>query len=281
MKPLRIVLTTSCVAGLFGIATPALAQHHGGGHAGGARAGAAINRGGGGHAMSHGSAGTGPASSSRSVAPARGAVRGGGYVAGGPAFARGGYVRDGYGHVVGPVHFFRPYYAFRPRVSVGFGIWAGYPFAYSLGFYDPFSYYPYGYAYPYPYPYSYPSPNPSNIDPGYSAPAPYPPAGSGDPSSSSPSADSDPPADQAAVADQLGQQNMGGLSFDVQPSTAQVLVDGRPAGRVAQFTPTTQPMGLPAGPHQVEIRAPGYHSLNFDVDIIAGEVIPYQGALQQ
>jgi hypothetical protein len=27
------------------------------------------------------------------------------------------------------------------------------------------------------------------------------------------------------------------------------------------------------------VRAPGYQTLSFDVDIIAGEVIPYQGTL--
>jgi len=29
------------------------------------------------------------------------------------------------------------------------------------------------------------------------------------------------------------------------------------------------------------VRAPGYHTLSFDVDIVAGQVIPYQGTLEQ
>jgi len=74
---------------------------------------------------------------------------------------------------------------------------------------------------------------------------------------------------------------MGGLGFDIQPSTAQIFVDGRPSGTAGQFTATTQPLGLPAGRHHVEIRAPGYHTLTFDVDIIAGQVIPYQGTLER
>ena len=46
--------------------------------------------------------------------------------------------------------FYRPYYAFRPRFSIGFGLFVGYPVA--------FPYYAYAYPYPYPYPYSYPYP---------------------------------------------------------------------------------------------------------------------------
>src|SRR6185436_6450654 len=42
--------------------------------------------------------------------------------------------------------FSRPYYAFRPRFSVGFGLYVGYPV--------PFPYY--GYAYGSPYRYGYP-----------------------------------------------------------------------------------------------------------------------------
>src|SRR5262245_9339192 len=31
---------------------------------------------------------------------------------------------------IAPVRFYRPYYAFRPRVSLGFGLWVGFPIAY-------------------------------------------------------------------------------------------------------------------------------------------------------
>jgi hypothetical protein len=65
---------------------------------------------------------------------------------------------------VAPVRFFRPYYVFRPRLSLGFGLWAGFPitYPYSYGYYDPYFYpggYSYGYSNPYPSPaYGYPSP---------------------------------------------------------------------------------------------------------------------------
>src|SRR5689334_7284461 len=37
---------------------------------------------------------------------------------------------------IAPRRFYRPYYVFRPRFSIGFGIWSGYPVTY----YDPFYY---------------------------------------------------------------------------------------------------------------------------------------------
>lgn len=146
---------------------------------------------------------------------------------------------------IAPRRFFRPYYEFRPRFSIGFGIWAGYP----ITFYDPY-YYPYGY-----YPYATKGPA-------------YPPQGAY------------PAPPQGSVAVQPNQANMGGLSFDITPGTAEVYVDGNYFGEVGQFAPSSQPLGLPAGRHHVELREPGYAVTAFDVDIIAGQVIPYQGQLQ-
>ena len=40
-------------------------------------------------------------------------------------------------------------------------------------------------------------------------------------------------------------------------------------------------LGLTPGRHRLEIRAPGYQTVNFDVDVVAGEVIPYQGVMQR
>ena len=53
----------------------------------------------------------------------------------------------GYGYGYRPYYYPRPYYVFRPRVSLGFGLWIGFPIAYP--------YYAYGYASPvYGYPLS-------------------------------------------------------------------------------------------------------------------------------
>jgi hypothetical protein len=141
---------------------------------------------------------------------------------------------------IAPRRFYRPYYVFRPRFSIGFGIWAGYPVTY----YDPY-YYPYDY---YPY---------ASAAPGY------------------------PPPPQGSVSVQPNQASMGGLSFDITPGSAEVYVDGDYFGEVGQFTAASQPLGLPAGRHHVEVREPGFDVTSFDVDIIAGQVIPYQGQLQR
>jgi hypothetical protein len=74
---------------------------------------------------------------------------------------------------------------------------------------------------------------------------------------------------------------MGGLSFQITPSDALIFVDGANVGTVGEFTPTTQPLGLPAGRHHVEIREAGYQTMSFDVDVVAGQVIPYQGEMQR
>jgi hypothetical protein len=80
---------------------------------------------------------------------------------------------------------------------------------------------------------------------------------------------------------QPGQTNTGGLSFEVTPNTAQVFVDGNLVGTTGQFTPTSQPLGLTAGHHRVEIRAPGYRTMTFEPDVVAGQVIPYQGSMER
>jgi hypothetical protein len=165
-----------------------------------------------------------------------------------------------------PLRFYSPYYYFRPRLSIGFGFWAGFPIAYP---YDWGYYYPYYYGYPYPV-YSYPYPYPA-----YS----YPYAGSypAYPASGSPAY----PPPSGSVSAQPGQTNMGGVSFEVTPSNAEIFVDGNYVGTVGEFTPTSQPLGLEAGRHHIEIRAAGYRTMAFDMDVVAGQVIPYRGALQQ
>src|SRR5215467_993391 len=161
----------------------------------------------------------------------------------GPRYYSGRYYGPRYvgpTFTVAPRRFYRPYYIFQPRLSVGFGIWAGYPIAYYDPFYYPYDYYPYAVA-----------------TPGYIPP----PVGS--------------------VSVQPDQYNMGGLSFSVSPDTAEVWVDGEFFGTVGEYTPQSQPLGLPAGTHHIELREPGFQVSSFEVDIIAGQVIPFQGQLEQ
>jgi PEGA domain len=188
---------------------------------------------------------------------------------------------------VAPVRFYRPYYTFRPRFSLGFGLWAGFPimYPYYYGYYNPYFAYPRPYPYPYPYPpygYGYPYPAPGYPYPPPAYPPAYPPSGyppSGYPPSGYPPS-ANPPAGSVGVQGP-NQVNTGGVSFEITPSTAEVFVDGQYMGTVGQFTPTSQPLGLTPGRHHVEIRAPGYRTMDFDVDVIAGQVIPYQGALER
>jgi hypothetical protein len=195
----------------------------------------------------------------------------------------------------GPSRFYRPYYAFRPRLSLGFGLWVGYPVTY-----------PYYGGYPYPDAYAYASPNPYP-DPNSAYPAPYygssggspegsptpnpssgyPPPGypsSGYPSSpypsGNPSSGYPPPGPESSVGVQPGTTASGGVSFEISPATAMVYVDGTAAGAVADFTPTSQPLALAPGRHRIEVRAPGYQTIVVDADVKAGEVTPYQGTME-
>ena len=72
----------------------------------------------------------------------------------------------------------------------------------------------------------------------------------------------------------------GGLSFEITPSDAALYIDGRYMGLVDDFSPTMQPLSLAPGRHRIEIVEVGYEPMVFDVDVIAGQVIPFQGAME-
>jgi hypothetical protein len=281
-------------------AAPAFAQHRGGGGhgGGGSHGGGAVSRSAP-HAQASRAGGpSGMSSSSRmgSYAAPRGfsaQQRGGGGVvgravprSGGGVVARGYggvYGSRGYGYGYAPLRFYSPYYYFRPRFSLGFGLFAGYPVPYYYSYYDPFYY---GYGAPYAYPssgYAYP-PSAYYPSPGYPPAAGYPPAGGYPPSAGYPAGDPQQQYQPApgSVGVQPGQQpSMGGVSFEITPSTAEIFVDGQSVGTVDQFTPRSQPLGLTPGHHNIDVRAPGFQTMSIDVDIVAGQVIPYRGAMQR
>jgi len=125
--------------------------------------------------------------------------------------------------------YYRPY-VYRPRFSIGFGVFAGYPA-------------PYAYHYPYPIRvYGYRAP----IAPVIIGSAPI----------------------------------YGGVALEMSPYDADVYVDGTYAGRVEDFDGSRQPLTLVPGTHRIEVQAPGYAQLTFDVGVQAGQVIPYRGDLQ-
>ena len=72
----------------------------------------------------------------------------------------------------------------------------------------------------------------------------------------------------------------GDLRLSVTPRNADVYVDGYFAGRVDEFDGVFQSLKLEEGPHHVQITAPGYLPLDFDVRIEADRKITYRGALQ-
>jgi PEGA domain len=276
---LSTITTSAAVAAVLALApVPAFAQHGGGGHGGGGGGGHF----GGGARMGGGSYGGARAAVRRGgntagTAVPRGGPYGGGYGRyGGYGYGRNGYGWYGYGGFgyggfgYGGFGFDLgfPYYAFSPDFALGFGLYAGYPVSY------PYWAFPSPYVYGYPpsapaYGYGYPG---SGADPNT-----YPP-GTGSPSSNAVTAGSGSGAAQQGQVPAQGQY--GGLSFQVMPATAQVIVDGVYVGTVGQFAPTTQPLTLPPGRHHVEIRADTYQAMTFDVNVAPGQVLPYQGTMQ-
>jgi PEGA domain-containing protein len=72
----------------------------------------------------------------------------------------------------------------------------------------------------------------------------------------------------------------GGVSLEFSPGEAAVYVDGNYAGTVNDFDGTRQPLNLTAGTHHIELQAPGFEPMAFDVTVQPGQVIPYRGDLQ-
>src|SRR5581483_2602690 len=169
---------------------------------------------------------------------------------------------------IGRPVFTSPYYAFRPRLSLGFGLWAGYPVPFPYYGYYGYYGYPYAYGYPYPYdPYAY-----GYAAPSYGYPAPYANAAPqsaypsatypGDlPDSAAPDTSIQPSAPSSSAPSANGEQRPGGVSFDITPDNAAVFVDGTYVGTAGTFNPTSMPLGLIPGKHHIEIRASGYRTM--------------------
>ncbi len=72
----------------------------------------------------------------------------------------------------------------------------------------------------------------------------------------------------------------GSLRLKVRPRFAEVYVDGYYAGQVDDYDGIFQRLRLEEGPHHIEIRYPGFVPLEFEVMILPGETITYEGILQ-
>ena len=239
MMRTRFFIAVAVAVAMAAFATPAAAQRRGGGHSRGVSRGTAVAR-------------TRPVIVPRTVIVNR------------------GYYRP---------YYYRPYYRFVPRVSLGIGLWAGYPVAWSS------YYYPYAYGYPAYGPYSYYSPYPPPASypygtyPSTTYPSTY--SSNGYPAATAPDAQSYSGQPGTVDVQPNASADSGGVSIDVDPPTASVFIDGKYMGAGSDFGPNTEPLGLTPGRHRVEIRAEGYESMTFDADVKAGEVTPFKASLQR
>src|SRR5262249_46592776 len=73
----------------------------------------------------------------------------------------------------------------------------------------------------------------------------------------------------------------GSLRLKIKPNNAEVYVDGYYVGVVDDFDGMFQRLHLDSGPHRIEVRAPGYETLDFDVRITSEHTTTYQGELKK
>jgi hypothetical protein len=73
----------------------------------------------------------------------------------------------------------------------------------------------------------------------------------------------------------------GKLRLKVKPKEAAVSVDGYYVGLVDDFDGVFQRLHVEAGLHRVEISAPGYEPLTFDVRIEPNQTLTYHGELKK
>jgi hypothetical protein len=84
----------------------------------------------------------------------------------------------------------------------------------------------------------------------------------------------------SATANALAPPPPGMLRFAVTPLSAQVFVDSYYVGTVEDID-HQRVLTLPPGPHRVEIRAPEYEPVAFDVRIESNETITYRATLDR
>ena len=73
----------------------------------------------------------------------------------------------------------------------------------------------------------------------------------------------------------------GSLRLKIKPREASVFVDGYYVGLVDDFDGIFQKLNIEAGPHRVEIRAPGYETLSFEVRLVPDHTTTYTGELKK
>jgi hypothetical protein len=84
---------------------------------------------------------------------------------------------------------------------------------------------------------------------------------------------------QYSSSSSLGEE--GSLRLKIKPREASVFVDGYYVGTVDDFDGMFQKLHIEAGPHRVEIRAPGYETLTFEVRLVPDHTTTYTGELKK
>lgn len=72
----------------------------------------------------------------------------------------------------------------------------------------------------------------------------------------------------------------GGLRLAMPHLDAEVYVDGYYAGIVDDFDGPLQQLNLEPGPHRIEVRAPGFEAVTFEVNTQLGRTVTYRAALR-
>ena len=78
-----------------------------------------------------------------------------------------------------------------------------------------------------------------------------------------------------------GRGPVGSLRLKIKPRDAQVYVDGYFVGVIDSFDGAFQKLGIDAGGHRIEIKAPGHEPISFDVLITPNETVTYKGELRR
>ena len=74
--------------------------------------------------------------------------------------------------------------------------------------------------------------------------------------------------------------DLGRVKLKVRPRDAEVFVDGYYAGTVDDFDGMWQSLRLDSGAYRIEIRKPGFETLNFDVRVQPDRTITYRGEMK-
>ena len=147
-------------------------------------------------------------------------------------------------------YYYDPYRSlyYDPYYSGRYSYWSPFGYGYGLGYfsYDPFLFSGYGY-------------------PGYYDPYDSYAGGGG-----------------AGYGSRYSQvyRGSGSLRLKVEPSNAQVYIDGYYVGVVDSFDGIFQRLSVEAGPHRVELRAEGFEPVEFEVLITPGDTLTYKGEMK-